>query len=111
MIDLLTLTVVSVVGYKVWQGMKAVDRTVDKATGAAADAYVELMNPIVGAQIKIKSQYFQDFKLVPAAKDVLKQYEKLYSAVFLEDGTIKGEYIHIIDNGVFYSDSNLPIPN
>ena len=98
--------------YKSLKGWMVIGDGIESVTESVADAYVGWTNPIVKAQIQLRSKYFDDsgMYLIPAAVDVFKQHSILFAAVFFPDGMIKPEYLHIIDDGKFYNDDNLPQP-
>lgn len=112
--SLLTLGVVAGVGYYGYKFIKAADKMADDVTGNIADTYVEITNPIVGAQLKIRPQYFIDInveppKLNPEALNVIQSgYPVLFGKVFEPDGTIKNQYLYVIGDDNHYSDTKLP---
>lgn len=113
-LNLLTTVVFGAVVYKSLKGWLALEKLADEAldpviTGIA-EAYVEHNNPLVRPQIKFKSKYFNDYVLTPEALKVIKKFDKIFNRAFMPDGQIKAEFIHIIDDGVFYSETNLPQP-
>jgi hypothetical protein len=114
-LNLLLTGAVGFVFYKAYTGWRdtinLVNKAIDPVIDNMADNYAANNNPLIKPQIKLKSQYFSDFKLIPEALHVFKQYPNLFSNVFLSDGTIKAEYIHRINDGVAYSEDRMPESN
>lgn len=118
----LNLLLAGIVGYvaiksfKGWQQVgKLVDSAIDAPLESLAETIVESNNPIIGAQIKIKPQYFIDINVSPqklhaqALNVIQNGYPILFARVFEPDGTIKQRYDYIIGEDRHYSDEVLPV--
>jgi hypothetical protein len=84
----------------VYQAASGLNKTVNSATSAAANWWVELNSPVVSAQIKIKSEYFDETGLlIPAAKNVISTgYPRFYRRAFVGD-RLTDEFAYLVDSG------------
>lgn len=113
----LNILLAAIVGYVALKGVtgwaliaKGISGAIDSPMESIADSYVEATNPLVKPQIKIRSAYMDEgYTLYPEAKAVYMKFPKIYALVFNENGTVRPDALGLVDNGVFYTESNLPI--
>lgn len=99
--------VIVAVAYYAYRGLRFGSQAIDAGTSKIADLYVSATNPIVPAQIQIKSAYFEDDgKLTQAARKVFYEgFPDLYFKIF-ENDRLKPQYINLLDNGERYTNAD-----
>jgi hypothetical protein len=101
------LLIVSAAGAVLWfvyKGTKGALNVIDDATTTAAGAWVDFNNPLISAQIRIKSQYFIDGVLTNDAFDVISAgYPNLYKTAF-ENRRLKPDFMYLLNGDAVTDD-------
>lgn len=103
----LDLILVVGAGFFLWQSMKGwqqLQKAGDAVGSYLGETYVELTNPLVSPQIKIKPSYFDTMGiLLPEAKRVISEgFPNLYRVAFMGN-MLRPEY-HYLLNGQHVTD-------
>jgi hypothetical protein len=96
--QLLMISAAGAVLWFVYRGASKALGVVDDVTTGAADAWVDFNNPVVGAVIRLKPQYFNNGVLTSEAFKVISEgYPDFFRVAFTTAGKLKPEYTSLLD--------------